>query len=339
MEPSTLASTWFALLGAIWVLYLVLGGADLGVGQLLRRVDRRRALTLIGPTWAANDVWLVIAIAVTLGAFPGWYAELLEGAYLPFVVFVAAVMARHAAIELIGHATPRRQGQWTAVIVGTSHVIPFMLGLIWAGALTGALAAGGAGGLELVTPSGLLAGAALTALVRVQGLAMLRLRLPEVRGGLAAGRSLGLASALLVLSTAVVGEAAAVPLGPAAGILLGLAVLGGLAALRAVRRDRPASLLAATSLLLAGTAGGLLALLHRTPIAGDGPHAISVAQAAAGDVTLGAMLAIAVVLMPSLLGLLGYAYLRVLRTPAGAASGRRPGWFARAAHGTLDTLR
>lgn len=338
MEPSVLASTWFVLLSAIWVLYLVLGGADLGVGQLLHRVDRRRALRLIGPTWAANDVWLVIAIAVTLGAFPGWYAALLEGAYLPFVVFVAAVMARHAGIELIGHATPRRQRQWTVVIGVTSIAIPFMLGLIWAGALTGALAAGGSAGLGLLTPSGVLAGAALTVLVRAQGLALLRLRLPEAREAAPARRTVVVAAGLLTLSVAVLGEASAVPLGTAAGVLLGLALLGVIAALRAVWLQHPGALLAATSAMIVGAGGSLLASLHRTPIAGPGPQGVTLAGSAAGDTTLGAMLAIAAIVGPLLLGLLAYAYVRFLQGPAPETT-RRRGWLARATHGTLDTLR
>ncbi len=340
MDPSSLASTWFALLGAIWVLYLVLGGADLGVGQLLRRVDRRRALTLIGPTWAANDVWLIIAIAATLGAFPGWYAELLEGAYLPFVVLVAAVMARHAGIELIGHAQPRRQQQWRAVIVATSFVIPFMLGLIWAAALTGALAAGGNAGLDLVTPSGIVGGLALTALVRAQGMAMLRLRLPETRPALRPHRTVGVSAALLLVAVATVGEASAVALGTIPGVFLALAAAGAAWSLLAVRRARPGALLLATSATITGAAGSLIASLHRTPIAGQGPHAITTSEAAAGDTTLGAMLVLAVVLTPVLLGLLGYAYVRFLREPEGEPGRRaRRGWLARATHGTLDALR
>ena len=72
-------TAWFIAIALLWALYLVLEGFDFGVGMLLRRVrgdqfDRRVALHAIGPTWAANEVWLVIAVVAMFGAFPGWYA-------------------------------------------------------------------------------------------------------------------------------------------------------------------------------------------------------------------------------------------------------------------------
>ena len=77
-----LPALWLALLGVVWALYLGLGGADLGVSMLTRRFeDRKAVLRSNGATWATNDVWLVIAVAATLGAFPGWYAAWLSGLY------------------------------------------------------------------------------------------------------------------------------------------------------------------------------------------------------------------------------------------------------------------
>ena len=114
-DLTTLATTWALLIGAVWVLYLVLGGADLGVGMLLRRLsadDRDAALEEIGPTWAANDVWLVIAVATMFGAFPGWYAGWASGLYLPLVVLLVAIIVRHAGIELRDHHSAAGKARW-----------------------------------------------------------------------------------------------------------------------------------------------------------------------------------------------------------------------------------
>lgn len=341
MDPTTLQTTWYALLGVVWVLYLVLGGTDLGVGMLVRRTDRSSALRAIGPTWAANDVWLVLAIAATLGAFPGWYAELLSGAYLPLVVLVGALMVRHAAIELLGHATPKAGARWERALVATSLVIPFLWGLIWAGALDGSLARGRDAGLGLLQPEGVLAGLALVALCRAQGVAFLRLRIPSARADLSLLPGAALAAALLLLAAAALtaGAAAGVQVGPLGALLalvagagLGMLVLGAV-----VVRDDWALLGAATT--TAGAVGVVLAVLHHAPVAGRGPHAVRLAEAAAGDVTLTAMLVIAGVLLPPLLVALGYAYVRFLRAPGDAPTAGPGSLLARAVRGTLRELR
>lgn len=341
MEPQTLETTWYALLGAVWVLYLVLGGVDLGIGQLVRRVDRSAALRTIGPTWAANDVWLVIAIAVTLGAFPGWYAELLSGAYLPFVVLVSAVMLRHAGMELVGHATPPAQRRWAHVIVIASHVVPFVLGLLWAGAIDGSLAAGGGAGLGLVTPTGALVGLALTALCRLQGLAYLRVRAPEGSAGLPARATAMVALALTGVASIAL-TVAAVPgltLGPI-GVAFGVLAVAGLAsAIAGALRGHDVLTLLGAAAGTAGTAGTVLALLHTTPIAGPGPHGVTLASVASGPTTLGAMLVITVVLLPVLLATLAYAYVRFLTPPPDAPARGPRSLLARAARGTLNELR
>ncbi|MGX6449060.1 cytochrome d ubiquinol oxidase subunit II, partial [Patulibacter sp. S7RM1-6] len=184
MDPSALQTTWFALLGAVWVLYLVLGGTDLGVGMLLRRTDARTALRAIGPTWAANDVWLVLAVAAMLGAFPGWYAAWASGLYLFLVLLLVALMVRHAGIELMAHASERAVRRWERAIVVSSVALAFGWGVVWTAALDGSLARAEAGGLGVVTGRGVVVGLALVALCRLQGLAFLRLRVPAVRAAL-----------------------------------------------------------------------------------------------------------------------------------------------------------
>ncbi|MEE3919662.1 cytochrome d ubiquinol oxidase subunit II [Micromonospora sp. BRA006-A] len=70
---------WYALLGLFFATYLVLGGYDYGVGLLLARrgpaPGSRATLTALGPFFLGNEVWLVAAVGILFGAFPGWRAN------------------------------------------------------------------------------------------------------------------------------------------------------------------------------------------------------------------------------------------------------------------------
>ncbi|WP_026910980.1 cytochrome d ubiquinol oxidase subunit II [Patulibacter minatonensis] len=340
MHPTDLQTTWFVLLGAVWTLYLVLGGADLGVGMVLRRVDRRTALRSIGPTWAANDVWLVIAVAATLGAVPGWYASWTSGLYVPLTVLLGALMLRHAAIELVDHAGPVAARRWTAVLVGSSVVLAFGWGVVWAAALDGSLARGGDGGLGVLSPTTALAGLASVALCRVQGIAFLRLRVPSFRPALGLVRSAVAAATLTTAATIVLALDAADDVSAGALGLTALAVAGcALVALVAEAvRGRDGRSLAAAAVATTATVVALFATLWPSPVAGRGPGAVALADAASGPTTLTAMLVVALVLLPPLLGVLGFAYVRFLRSPDGAPAGGIGALVARATRGTLKEL-
>lgn len=78
-DLTVLQTIWLVAIALLWTLYLVLEGFDFGVGMLMGKVrgdeagdhhDRRVALHAIGPTWAANEVWAVIAVVGMFGAFP-----------------------------------------------------------------------------------------------------------------------------------------------------------------------------------------------------------------------------------------------------------------------------
>src|SRR3954447_7332870 len=138
-------TAWFIAIALLWALYLVLEGFDFGVGMLLRRVrdggdhhDRRVALHAIGPTWGANEGWLVIAGVAVFGAFSGWYAAWSSSFYLPLAVALLALIARNAAIELLGKRDDERwRRRWERVLAVASTVAPFCWGLIWSASLDG----------------------------------------------------------------------------------------------------------------------------------------------------------------------------------------------------------
>lgn len=63
------------LLASFAVGYLILAGADVGLGLLMPRVarsagQRRGALAAIAPYFLASEVWLVAVLGVLAGLFP-----------------------------------------------------------------------------------------------------------------------------------------------------------------------------------------------------------------------------------------------------------------------------
>lgn len=94
---------WFLVVGALFSGYAILDGFDLGAGALhlflKKEKSRRIALNAIGPVWDGNEVWLVIGGGALFAGFPILYATLFSGMYIPFMLFLAALIFRAVSIE------------------------------------------------------------------------------------------------------------------------------------------------------------------------------------------------------------------------------------------------
>ena len=279
-----LPALWLLLLGVVWALYFGLGGADLGVSMLLRRMpDRAAALRSNGATWATNDVWLVIAVAATFGAFPGWYAAWMSGLYGLLVVIILALIVRHAGIELVGHLGERAARLWTWAIVGAAWVNAAGWGVVWAWLLRGG---------DVLAWQTVLGGTAVALAFRVAGAAYLERRLD-------AGADV-----------AATVRRRTVPLALVLAIAAGLALQSpwtGLVVLALVPR---------LALLGAGAAGALVPL---AVLAAASPTlaGVDLRVEAAGDYTLTLMTVIAAVVLPLVLFAHLLAYSRFKREPGG----------------------
>jgi cytochrome d ubiquinol oxidase subunit II len=319
-------TAWFIAIALLWALYLVLEGFDFGVGMLLRRVrddafDRRAAIHAIGPTWAANEVWLVVAVVAMFGAFPGWYAAWASSFYLPLAVVLLALIARNTSIELLGKRDDEAwRRAWERVLCVSSWVAPFCWGLIWTGSLDGVALRGEeavGGPLDVVTPVSVLGGLTLVVLCRALGAAFLALRTEgEVR--VRAARELrrsAPAAAVLVSVTMIV----ATP----PGVVSTLALLAALAfATLAVTRDAGPAF-AAGCLAIALFVAGWFAALHPAGLNGaDGAPGLALDRVVAGDYTLTLMTILAGLLLPLLLAVQAWSYWlfreRVTRAAVGA---------------------
>jgi len=130
MDLNTL---WFILIAVLFTGYFALEGFDLGVGMLLpflgkSDIRRRVILNTIGPHWDGNEVWLLTAGGAIFAAFPGWYATLFSGFYLPLFLILLALIFRGVAIEFRSlDANPRWRTLWDwAFAIGS-----FLPSLLW----------------------------------------------------------------------------------------------------------------------------------------------------------------------------------------------------------------
>ena len=94
---------WFLVVGATFTGYAILDGFDLGAGAIhlffSKEESRRIALNAIGPVWDGNEVWLVIGGGTLFAGFPKVYAAVFSAFYIPFMLFLVALIFRAISIE------------------------------------------------------------------------------------------------------------------------------------------------------------------------------------------------------------------------------------------------
>ena len=123
---------WTSLLAVSILLYVLLDGADLGVGMLFGvargEAKRRVMLRAVAPIWDGNETWLVVTGVILWGAFPPVYATLLSAFYLPLFLMLAGLILRGVAFEF-RDKTQRMRWIWDLSFAGGSVVATFMQGV------------------------------------------------------------------------------------------------------------------------------------------------------------------------------------------------------------------
>ncbi|NUO98491.1 MAG: cytochrome d ubiquinol oxidase subunit II [Nonomuraea sp.] len=156
--------------------YLVLGGADIGVGMALPYLgrsagERREVIAAIAPFFLGNEVWLVAAGGVLAGLFPELEGHLLSGNYAVVVALLVSWVVRDMGLWLRGRVPGARWGAfWDGGIVAGSWGLALSWGLLLGEVLLG-----------IRGPFVVLPALVVAALFAVHGLAFAALRL---RGGL-----------------------------------------------------------------------------------------------------------------------------------------------------------
>jgi cytochrome d ubiquinol oxidase subunit II len=123
---------WTSLLAVSILLYVLLDGADLGVGMLFGvargEAKRRVMLRAVAPIWDGNETWLVVTGVILWGAFPPVYATLLSAFYLPLFLMLAGLILRGVTFEF-RDKTQRIRWIWDLSFAGGSVVATFMQGI------------------------------------------------------------------------------------------------------------------------------------------------------------------------------------------------------------------
>ncbi|MFI6325638.1 cytochrome d ubiquinol oxidase subunit II [Nonomuraea sp. NPDC050556] len=189
--------------------YLILAGADIGIGMLLpylgRTSDQRReVIAAIAPFFLGNEVWLVATGGILAGLFPTLEGELLSGNYGVIVALLASWVLRDMGLWLRGRVLAGGwQALWDGVIVAGSWGLALSLGTLLSDILLG-----------VSGPVGMLPALIMAVLFAAHGLAFASLRL---RGELRARAT--------VLS-AQTGEGVTYAL--TSGVIAALAIVAGL---------------------------------------------------------------------------------------------------------------
>src|ERR1700712_1488420 len=122
-----------ALLALTVLIYVVLDGADLGVGVLFvltpDQEDREVMVNSILPVWDANETWLVLAGGALLALFPSAYSSILSALYPLIFAMLLSLICRGTALELRGRAPHSERWGWDVAICGGSLLAAFCQGV------------------------------------------------------------------------------------------------------------------------------------------------------------------------------------------------------------------
>lgn len=174
LEYASYALVLFAL-----GMYVVLDGYDLGVGMLslAARPERRREYgEIVATAWDANESWIILAGVVLWAGFPGAYAVVLPGVYLPLIGMLVAVILRGLGLEMQSAAGGYRRG-WALLFGGASLAATVCQGLVLGAVLTGPHQRDGifrGGAFDWLSGYGMLCALGLVAVYLLAGAAWLQ---------------------------------------------------------------------------------------------------------------------------------------------------------------------
>ncbi|MFB6197991.1 MAG: cytochrome d ubiquinol oxidase subunit II [Halobacteriaceae archaeon] len=298
-----LADIWFALLFFILGMFLFLDGFDFGIGVLFAtrddQEDRERFLSVIGPFWDGNEVWLVVFGGALFAAFPAVYANLFSRHYLLMFAILAALGLRGLAPEMYEQRDDDRWHRaWGLAFVIGSAGAPLLLGTFVMNWVLGATA--------LLTPTSIIGATAILALAIVDGAAFLCLK---TRGDLRDEmRGRGIRAAITYLGLVLLTIATIYATEPGfreslqSPIAIGLVGVTGLAVgshVLAMRRERYHAAFAAVAILVFDLVG-LLAFLMFPVI--DRVTRLTIEEAIIAPLSLNLMTIMAAGLIPIVLG-------------------------------------
>jgi cytochrome d ubiquinol oxidase subunit II len=316
----SLAILWFIILALLWCGFLFLEGFDFGVGMLhgfvgSNELERRVAISAIGPVWDGNEVWLIVAGAGMFAAFPEWYATMFSGFYLAFVLVLLALIIRGVSFEF--RAQLDKAGWhllWDGAMTLGSFLIPLLVGVALGNLVhgvpidvhheyTGSF-------LTLLNPYSLFAGLTVLLLCLVHGATFLALK----TRGVVQDRAEQVGSWVAPLAALlVVGFAIWTPLQAGHGARAPVPALAALAALAAVwfiraRRNGWAFLSTAVAILSTGASFFVFLYPHVMVSSTNATYSLTVSNASSSSYTLKVMTVVTAIFFPLVLLYQGWTY-------------------------------
>ncbi|HLP15767.1 MAG TPA: cytochrome d ubiquinol oxidase subunit II [Bacteroidota bacterium] len=133
---------WFLLVGVLVIGYAVLDGFDLGVGMLhlfaKDETERRTNFNACGPVWDGNEVWLLTGGGALFAAFPIVYATVFSGFYLALMLLLAALIFRAVSFEFRSKVdSPSVKKIWDTAFGVSSFLIALLLSVAFGNILGG----------------------------------------------------------------------------------------------------------------------------------------------------------------------------------------------------------
>ena len=126
---------WYAIIGFMLIVYIVLDGRNFGAGMLHWLVARtpeecRQVIAAIGPLWLWHEVWLVVFGGTLVAVFPRLMASAFAGYYLALFLILWGLILRGVSIEVGGHVNDRLwQGFWDFVFVFSNFLLAALFGV------------------------------------------------------------------------------------------------------------------------------------------------------------------------------------------------------------------
>ncbi len=100
---NVLALFWYGVIAFGVIMYVILGGFDLGIGMMSiffkDEKERDLLVSVILPVWDGNQTWLVFGGAALYGAFPIAFSAILPLMYIPLLIMVIALLFRGVSFE------------------------------------------------------------------------------------------------------------------------------------------------------------------------------------------------------------------------------------------------
>lgn len=190
LDYATLRVVWWLLLGLLMIGFALRGGIDLGVGALLLHVarsdlERRITLASIGPSWQANQVWLILGAGAVFAAWPAVYAASSSAFYWAVLALLLALILRPVGFECRNRLPGARLGRIFDGCLSAGGVAPALVfGMVFGNLFQGVpfkldatlrLAHEGTA-LGLLNPFALLCGLVGLAMVVMHGGAYLQMK-------------------------------------------------------------------------------------------------------------------------------------------------------------------